>query len=160
MISSATIQAKQVFVSYLKEHKQRKTTERFAILDEIYSSEDHFDIDSLFERLRLRKKNISKATIYNTIELLLACKLIIRHQFRQNTGVYEKSLEYLQHDHLVCTVCNKVIEFCDPRIQLIKSSAGKKIRFEVLNHSFNLYGICKACNEKLKKQKDKNGVSV
>ena len=63
---------------------------------------------------------LSRATIYNTIELLLDCGLIAKHQFGKNVGLYEKTYSYKQHDHVVCTECGKITEFCDPRIQEIE----------------------------------------
>ena len=85
---------------------------------------------------------VSRATVYNTLELLVNCDLIVRHQFDQKLAQYEKSYGYKQHDHLICADCSKVIEFCDPRIQQIKNMMGDILKFNITNHSLTLYGNC------------------
>jgi Fur family transcriptional regulator, ferric uptake regulator len=133
---------KKVFSEYLEKHAQRKTPERFAILEEIYRINDHFDVESLYIHMKNSNYQVSRATIYNTIELLLACNLITKHQFGKNLAHFEKSFAYKQHDHLICTDCQKVLEFCDPRIQQIRDMMGDLLDFEVTSHSLNLFGHC------------------
>jgi Fur family ferric uptake transcriptional regulator len=133
-------EVKLKFSEYLEHNQQRKTPERFAILDEIYSNKEHFDVETLFIHMKNRNYRVSRATVYNTLDLLLECGLVIKHQFGKNIARYERAFGFRQHDHMICNECNDIVEFCDPRIHQIKTMIGDLMNFEVINHSLYLFG--------------------
>ncbi len=136
---------KDVFTEYLIEKKHRKTPERYHILEEIYAYDGHFNAESLYNLMQ-EKYRVSLATIYNTLELLLDCNLIIKHQFGDQVAQYEKTFGAGIHHHLVCTNCGKIKEFSDKGIRTAIQSK-KFSGFTSSHYSLYIYGTCKKCKD-------------
>ena len=134
-----------LFTRYLAEKKLRKTEERYAILEEIYSRPEHFDVEAIFVAMNKKNYRVSRATIYNTIELLLDCNLVIKHQFKNNTAQFERAYNNDRHEHLICLKCGKVEEFSDNRLDEITEYIAEKRNFSVHHRLMYVYGICKSC---------------
>lgn len=130
---------KKIFLEFLEKNNYRKTSERLSILEAIYEHKQHFDVDSLYDLMMKKNFRVSRATIYNTIEVLMKCGLVRKHQFdNNNQAFYERNHFDKQHDHIICDD-GEIIEFCDPRIQPIKNSIEELFNVEVTAHSLYFY---------------------
>ena len=141
---------REIFTEYLVLHQHRKTPERYAILERIYSFEGHFNAEILYNLLK-ENYRVSLATVYNTLELLLACKLVVKHQLGGKFAQYEKALGSNTHNHSVCTNCGKIKEFSDKQIRTAIQSK-TFARFTMSHYSLYIYGLCSKCAELLKKK--------
>ncbi len=144
---------KQLFIQFLEARKLRKTPERFAILEKIYSTTQHFDVETLYEAMIQNGYRVSKATVYNTIDLLLEANLVRKHQFGGNLAQYERVYN-TNHHHLICVKCGKVREVKD--LDLMETLNTRKFnKFNTLYYTLYVYGICSRCNNKNKKGQTK-----
>ena len=142
---------KEKFTTYLTAKKCRKTPERYAILNLIYTEQRHFDMDSLYDAMNENNFRVSRATLYNTMQLLLDCNLVLKHQFGQNISVYERAYNNDFHHHLICTNCHKIQEYKYKDDSLKSAIKNEKIRsFTPTHYSLYIYGLCSACAKKLK----------
>ena len=138
----------RILDSYLESNKHRKTPERYAILNAVYSFEGHFTLDELGETLANDYKfPVSRATLYNTLNLFMELRLVIRHRF-QGTTKYEACYEGDSHCHQICTVCGKVTEVKTPKISDAIDETHLR-RFRKDGYTLYIYGVCSTCQAKM-----------
>ncbi len=145
-IKSATIAA---FAKYLAQRRLRRTPSRAAVLERVIAMPDHFYADELVHEVEA--DNVSRATVYNTIELLTDAGILRRHTFGTNPAQYELIHGPANHHHLVCTRCGKVKEVKDPEIDRLLSSR----HFSGFNPAYTdlyIYGVCSRCSRRKKRK--------
>ena len=146
---------RQIFTEYLNKNGHRKTPERYAILDTIYSIDGHFDIDTLYSQMADQENfRVSRATLSHTIILLINARLVIKHQFG-NSSQYEKSYNRDTHHHQICMQCGKVTEVQNAELQHAIENT-KLSRFHLSHYSLYLYGLCSRCDRANKRKKNNN----
>jgi Fur family ferric uptake transcriptional regulator len=134
----------QILDNYLEMNNHRKTPERYAILRAVYNMVGHFTIDELGVKLAEEDKfPVSRATLYNTLNLFLELRLVIRHRFQGSTK-YEAYRSGSNHCHQICTVCGKVTEIEAPEVaEAIEEMHLKRFRKD--GFTLYIYGICSIC---------------
>ena len=139
---------KVILANYLELNRNRKTPERFTILDAVYSINGHFTLDELSEKL-VSDYNfpVSRATLYNTLKLFIELRLVIRHRL-QSTTRYEACYDNNSHSHQVCTMCGQVTEIKSQQMTETISKLHTK-RFRKDGYSLYIYGICSNCQAKM-----------
>ena len=136
---------------YLETNKHRKTPERYAVLRAVYATEGHFTLDELGEILSEKYKfPVSRATLYNTLNLFLELRLVTRHRFQGSTK-YEACYETGDHCHQICTMCGKVTEVRAPGVAEVINQMHLK-RFRKDGYTLYVYGICSTCQAKITRQ--------
>lgn len=142
----------QTFTDYLKDNKLRRTPERYAILKAVYSINGSFDIETLLESLEESYKfRVSRATVYNTIALLINANLVIHHIFGTKS-LYEKCYNR-EMSYTICTQCGKISESAHIRLNDTLKNNIKK--FSHTHYSLYVYGLCSKCQRTMKRKKQK-----
>lgn len=152
MKEGAKASVHQILTEYLELNNYRKTPERYAILDAIYSINGHFTLDELSAKLSDECHfPVSRGTLYNTLRLFMELRLVLRHRF-QGTTKYEACYNNGSHSHQVCTICGKVVEIKLPEVSLAINNLHLK-RFRKDGYSLYIYGVCSSCQARMKRKK-------
>lgn len=144
--------AKSEFDLYMCEHRLRRTPERYAILEQVFSTAAHFSVEDLQAALEACGYHVSRATVYNTLDLLGDAGLVRRNIFGTGAPCYEKVTGTTKHFHLICTRCGKIAEIKDPDIERFVSER-RYAKFHPLYADLNIYGLCLRCARKKKSSK-------
>ena len=144
---------RQVLSDYLEMNHHRKTPERFAILDAVYTLQGHFTLEEVSEYLEQNNFRVSRATLYNAMRLFMKLRLVVRHRLQDGTR-YEANYANANHSHQICTMCGKVSEVKAPEIVRVIDNTKLK-RFRKDGFALYIYGICSSCQAKMTRKKSK-----
>lgn len=132
------------FEGFLRERKLKLTGERMSILTAIFNRGAHFDAESLHAELRETGADISRATVYRTLDLLVQCGLVRKQSLGATHANYEAAQDE-HHDHLVCIRCGQVLEFYRPDLEKLQDSICSERDFQPFHHSLQIFGLCSKC---------------
>jgi len=135
-----------VFRDYLKKQKLKLTPQREFIASYIFSTHKHFTAEELIKDIRHRRKDISRATIYRTLDLLTKSRLQEELDFKKGKRVFEHTCGHDHHDHLICMKCGTIVEFASDTIENTQERILKKRSFIPITHSLRIFGLCKRCS--------------
>mgnify|MGYP006287565535 CR=1 FL=1 len=143
----------QEFKKYLKKNNLKYTLERKDIVEAIIGLDKHFDAEQIYQQLRKQASDVSLATIYRTIPILIDSGLISETLHCRDKVVYEKVFHRGHHDHMICIRCGKIIEFYNEDIEKLQNEICKKYHFLPVEHRLGIKGYCKECQKEIEKEK-------
>jgi Fur family ferric uptake transcriptional regulator len=143
----------ELLQKHISTHHLKVTKERSAILRAFIESERHVTAEDLHREMKKKGSPIGLATVYRTLNLFCACGLAEQRQFGDGQARYELTYNVNHHDHLVCTQCNRIIEFENLDIEKLQEKVAKKNHFTIYSHKLELYGLCSICSRTNPKNK-------
>src|SRR4029079_18999190 len=136
------------FQNFLQQQGLKLTSERSALVREIFSTHYHFEADELLFKMKQGGAKISRATVYRTLELLVKSGLVRRVHLGEDHYHYEHVAGNSHHDHLICTTCGGVIEFHDEQMEKRQLEVCAKKKFTPTFHNLQILGVCDSCRRK------------
>ena len=135
-----------IFIDFLQQNNLRWTPQRKLILKVFLQLEGHVPIDDLHKKIRSEDPTIGIATLYRTMKLLIDARLAEMHTFNEKT-TYERLYQVNHHDHLICQICNKTVEFEHPLIEKYQQEVCERHGFDLKSHRMELFGFCNECQK-------------
>ena len=136
------------FRAYLREHNLPITAQRLAIADIILGSGDHLSAEDIMIELGARGASVGTATVYRTLEVLLRSGLVVERDFGEGFKRFEAAHGIPHHEHLLCTICGRVTEFRDERLERMTMLIAEQYGYTRQGHRLVITGICSACRER------------
>ncbi len=138
---------KRRFAAFLQAHRYRNTNERMRILERVAEMPGHFTADELYIYMQGKGDKVSRATVYSTLELLRQCDVVVRHSFDGGSMKYEVADRLPNHDHLFCTDCGRMVEFCAPQIQELVQQIAQQYALRPVRYSLHILARCPQVSE-------------
>ena len=136
---------KNLLSNALKKEGLRHTIQRQAVWDEIKSNDEHRDAEQIYSALRKNNLNVSRATVYRTIDVLYKNNLIRKIELGDSPSKYENKVNSDHHDHIICVQCGRIDEFVDDKIESQQDKIIDKLGFKMIRHIHQLFVLCKDC---------------
>ena len=107
----------------------------------------HLSAEELYKILTAEGEEVGLATVYRVLAQFAAAGILVRRSFEHGTAVFELD-DGSHHDHLICVLCGKVVEFIDPTIEKLQKKVAEEQGYRLVDHSMALYGVCHECQKK------------
>ena len=133
------------FRQLLKERGLKATRQRDVIVQVFMESDPHVSVEELTRRVRRKDPHIGCATVYRTLKLMAESGLASSRQFGDGLARFERRSEGQHHDHMICTLCGRIVEFESEPIEALQSRVAREEGFRIFDHKLELYGLCPAC---------------
>ena len=133
----------EVFEDLLKKEGLKVTAQRLLVAEKIFSLHNHFTAESLSDMFKDKRDEISKATIYRILSIMVKANLLIENDFGKDYKYYEHIIGHEHHDHIICMDCNRIVEFFEPKIEELQEKIAESNDFTIKGHSLNIYANCK-----------------
>ncbi len=143
------------FTAHKTKHGLKSSDKRSFIVDYFIKTDRHYTVEELYDEIRKLKPEIGYSTVYRALKLLVDCGLATECTFDKSALRYEPTHQSQHHDHLICRVCGRIIEFENPKIEKLQNEVARKYGFHVSAHRLQLYGECRQCRKR-KKRKGKD----
>jgi Fur family ferric uptake transcriptional regulator len=128
---------------FIRRKGLRRTNQRDAIVRAVFSKDEHFTAEELFERVRRADSDTSRATVYRTLGLLVEANLLQQIDLGDNQATYDPNfLDKPSHNHLVCIDCGRVVEFEDVNLDLLNDCVTRRLGFKPLRQSIKIEANC------------------
>jgi Fur family ferric uptake transcriptional regulator len=135
----------ETFLNYLRDHNLPVTQQRIDIARVLLGSDRHLSVEELAGELQRGGSKAGLATVYRTIELLVKCGLVVGRDFDEGFKRFEPARDIPQHEHLLCTVCGRVTEFQDERLERITTLVAETHGYLRQRHRLVIHGVCASC---------------
>ena len=131
------------FQNVLKKENLKLTKQRLAVLSNIVHNDSHRECDEIYEQIKAKGENVSRATVYRTVAILEKYSFLRKLELGDGRARYEYKLGQGHHDHMVCIECGDIIEFYNDELETLQEKICKKMNFKLVRHIHQLFGVCK-----------------
>ena len=143
MAPAGKIASKKKFLAFMQGRRLRVTAQRQAIIDTVFSTEEHFTAEQLLAWSRQRDPSVSRATVYRTLPLLTESGLVGEMDFGKNYRYYDPNYaEHPHHNHIICGDCSKIVEFESEKIEQLENEITRKLGFSVTTQRLQITAAC------------------
>jgi Fur family ferric uptake transcriptional regulator len=143
-------EAKRILREHLVRLGLKQSSQRDVILRIFLATCDHLSTEELHNLVKEQDPTIGYTTVYRALKLFTECGLAAEIEFRDGIARYEHRLNRRNHHHMLCTACGDSVEFFSPEVEAVARSIGEQFQYATTGHSFQIYGICQACQLKQK----------